>query len=136
VHPTTPQVDAQANEEITESFEIDSVPSFLILRGHSLLARMAGADASALTVALASHVTPLSITATTTVTTISEPEEARLRALTTQSKVVLFMKGSPDAPRCGFSRRMVELLREKHVDFTHFDILTDEAVRQGELSSI
>ena len=49
-----------------------------------------------------------------------------------QSKVVLFMKGAPDQPRCGFSRKAVQLLRDNNVEFTHFDILTDETVRAGE----
>lgn len=48
-----------------------------------------------------------------------------------QAKVVLFMKGSPDAPRCGFSRKIVNLLNEQGVQFASFDILQDEAVRQG-----
>lgn len=137
MHPITPQVEAEKNEEIIESFEIESVPSFVILRGHTLLARITGADASAITNALATQVLPLSISATTTTISRTESEEARqtrLSALVTQSKVVLFMKGSPDAPRCGFSRKMVDLLREQHVDFTHFDILTDETVRQGKPS--
>jgi glutaredoxin-related protein len=57
----------------------------------------------------------------------------RMRGIMDRDKVVLFMKGSPDAPRCGFSRQTVEVLREQKVKFTHFDILQDEAVRQGEL---
>lgn len=48
-----------------------------------------------------------------------------------QTKVVLFMKGNPDAPRCGFSRRIVALLRDQDVPFSHFDILSDESVRSG-----
>ena len=48
-----------------------------------------------------------------------------------QARVVLFMKGSPDTPRCGFSRRIVGLLKNEHVAFSHFDILQDESVRQG-----
>lgn len=44
---------------------------------------------------------------------------------------MLFMKGNPDAPRCGFSQKTVALLREQKVDFGWFDILEDEAVRQG-----
>jgi glutaredoxin-related protein len=48
-----------------------------------------------------------------------------------QSKVVLFMKGSPQEPRCGFSRKIVGLLKDKGVEYKHFDILTDESVRQG-----
>ena len=53
----------------------------------------------------------------------------------TQDHVMLFMKGSPDAPRCGFSRQIVGLLREQGVEFGHFDILTDERVRSGEQHS-
>ena len=37
----------------------------------------------------------------------------------------------PDAPRCGFSRQIVEILQAERVLFGSFDILTDEAVRQG-----
>ena len=44
---------------------------------------------------------------------------------------MLFMKGSPDEPKCGFSRKMIALMQDACVDFDHFDILSDEAVRQG-----
>lgn len=63
------------------------------------------------------------------------PEElnARIKTIIDDGgKVLLFMKGVPDAPRCGFSRQAVALLRENEVEFSHFDILSDEAVRQGE----
>lgn len=61
-----------------------------------------------------------------------EQLDLRLRELMTKSNVVLFMKGSPDSPRrCGFSRKICDLLRENNVEFTHFDILTDKSVRQG-----
>jgi glutaredoxin-related protein len=46
---------------------------------------------------------------------------------------MLFMKGSPSEPKCGFSRKLVELLQAEGVHFGSFDILTDEAVRQGKL---
>jgi len=55
----------------------------------------------------------------------------RCGELVASAKVMLFMKGSPDAPRCGFSRTAVELLRKEGIDFASFDILEDEAVRQG-----
>jgi Grx4 family monothiol glutaredoxin len=45
--------------------------------------------------------------------------------------VMLFMKGEPSAPRCGFSRQVVELLQENQIPFGSFDILTDDTVRQG-----
>jgi hypothetical protein len=69
---------------------------------------------------------------------VETPEELkeRLRRLMTQSNVVLFMKGSPDVPRCGFSRKISGLLRDKEIEYSHFDILTDESVRQGESVSL
>ena len=58
--------------------------------------------------------------------------QERLRGLMNQSKVVVFIKGTPDEPRCGFSRKICGLLKDQSVEFSHFDILTDESVRQGE----
>ncbi|KAH7838725.1 hypothetical protein Vadar_030328 [Vaccinium darrowii] len=60
-----------------------------------------------------------------------ETLEDRLKRLTTDSPVMLFMKGTPDTPRCGFSSKVVEALRNEGVDFGSFDILSDEEVRQG-----
>jgi len=61
----------------------------------------------------------------------TEELNTRLKSLMNQSQVVLFMKGSPGAPRCGFSRKISGLLKEHDIEFKHFDILTDESVRQG-----
>ncbi|KAL0442773.1 UNVERIFIED_CONTAM: Monothiol glutaredoxin-S17 [Sesamum latifolium] len=55
----------------------------------------------------------------------------RLRSLINSSPVMLFMKGRPDEPRCGFSRKVVDILRQEKVKFESFDILTDDEVRQG-----
>lgn len=74
---------------------------------------------------------------TTTISNGAEPakqKEAlndRLKRLINQSKCVLFMKGDPEAPKCGFSRQIVQMLEEASADYTTFDILTDESVRQG-----
>jgi Grx4 family monothiol glutaredoxin len=57
--------------------------------------------------------------------------EERLEKLVNSKPVVLFMKGTPEAPRCGFSQKVVKALREEGVDFGSFDILSDEEVRQG-----
>jgi len=44
---------------------------------------------------------------------------------------MLFMKGTPEKPRCGFSRQAVEILRNEEIHFGSFDILSDDDVRQG-----
>ncbi|KAL0456201.1 UNVERIFIED_CONTAM: Monothiol glutaredoxin-S17 [Sesamum latifolium] len=60
-----------------------------------------------------------------------ETLEDRLKRLINSSAVMLFMKGTPDAPRCGFSSKVVNALKEEGLEFGSFDILTDEEVRQG-----
>ncbi|KAJ6833905.1 uncharacterized protein M6B38_336785 [Iris pallida] len=60
-----------------------------------------------------------------------ETLEDQLKALISSSPTMLFMKGTPDAPRCGFSSKVVDALRKAGVSFGSFDILTNEEVRQG-----
>ena len=45
--------------------------------------------------------------------------------------VVLFMKGVPDAPQCGFSAVTVQILDHLGVDFVGVNVLQDEGLRQG-----
>ena len=48
-----------------------------------------------------------------------------------QSDVVVFMKGVPSAPRCGFSNAVCQIMRMHDVPFESHDVLSDEEVRQG-----
>jgi len=45
--------------------------------------------------------------------------------------VVLFMKGTPDFPQCGFSGRVVHILRECGAEFLGVNVLEDPELRQG-----
>lgn len=60
-----------------------------------------------------------------------EDLNSRLVRLINTAPVMLFMKGSPEAPQCGFSAKIVKILNEAGVKYGHFNILTDETVRQG-----
>ena len=66
---------------------------------------------------------------------LTEPAKKALELLVKKKPVMLFMKGDPEQPRCGFSRRVVEALRDSGLDepekFGTFDILSDEGVRSG-----
>lgn len=57
--------------------------------------------------------------------------EERLKALINKSKIMVFMKGDRNAPRCGFSKQLVQIMNESTVPYETFDILSDEEVRQG-----
>ena len=48
-----------------------------------------------------------------------------------ENKVVVFMKGVPDAPMCGFSNTVVQVLKAEGVEFKGLNVLADEDLRQG-----
>ena len=52
-----------------------------------------------------------------------------------ENEVILFMKGTPDAPRCGFSAKTVQVLETLDLPFAAVDVLPDPRIRQ-ELSAI
>lgn len=56
---------------------------------------------------------------------------ARLSQLVTDNDVVLFMKGTPLFPQCGFSSRAVAILDHCGVAYESVDVLQDMEVRQG-----
>ena len=63
--------------------------------------------------------------------TTSAPVENRIRGLIDEHDVVLFMKGTPVFPQCGFSATVVQMLSLLGVRFKGFDVLEDPEVRQG-----
>jgi monothiol glutaredoxin len=56
---------------------------------------------------------------------------ARLAQIVSDSDVVLFMKGTPLFPQCGFSSRAVAILEHCGVKYDSIDVLQDPEVRQG-----
>ena len=55
----------------------------------------------------------------------------RLSQIVSNNDVVLFMKGTPLFPQCGFSSRAVAILNHLGVEFESVDVLQDQGVRQG-----
>ncbi|XP_011505077.1 PREDICTED: glutaredoxin-related protein 5, mitochondrial [Ceratosolen solmsi marchali] len=54
-----------------------------------------------------------------------------IKGLVNKNKVVIFMKGIPEEPRCGFSNAVVQILRMHGVKYDAHDVLKDEDLRQG-----
>jgi monothiol glutaredoxin len=46
-------------------------------------------------------------------------------------KIMLYMKGTPQFPQCGFSGRAVQILQACGAEFGSFDVLSDEEIRSG-----
>jgi monothiol glutaredoxin len=62
---------------------------------------------------------------------MAEPTAQRIEAVITSSDVVLFMKGVPAAPQCGFSAAAVQILSQLAVPFKTVDVLADMEIREG-----
>lgn len=149
------RVEAEELSDISEQYGVSAVPFFAIIKKQKVVGQVEGADAPLLTKKLAAHLGagasvtgPIAPTAPHTApngtastaenqngtadkTVQQQDLKSRLHKLVHSAPVLLFMKGSPQTPRCGFSSKVVQALQQAQIEFSHFDILSDEAVRQG-----
>lgn len=153
-------IDAEAATDLSDKYDVTAVPTIVLLNGgpDSVLEKLDGVvEPSHVTLAVqrlinapdGAGISPTgkdnnnnnnvtgsnpTIISSSETDVNKDPQEVlneRLDRLVRADTVMLFMKGSPSAPRCGFSRQAVEILTEHDVPFGSFDILTDEEVRQG-----
>jgi len=151
------RVAAEEAPKLSSKHEVTTVPTFLFLNADgSLLDRIdGGEDVARVTqcyskLASAADVLPSrSSDAQTTQNERDTPKQQqspaadqrsghqpqlslddRLKSLITSSPIVLFQKGTPSAPKCGFSRQAIEILNAADVSFGSFNILEDDEVRQ------
>jgi len=57
--------------------------------------------------------------------------DEKIRQQLAADKIVLYMKGNPQAPQCGFSAKATQMLSACGAKFTTYDILSDPEIRQG-----
>ena len=62
---------------------------------------------------------------------MSEQTEERIKALIAENDILLFMKGIPAAPQCGFSAAVVQVLAQLGAPFKSIDVLEDNEIREG-----
>ncbi|KJX96142.1 monothiol glutaredoxin like protein [Zymoseptoria brevis] len=154
-------IDAEEVVEISERFEVSQVPFVVLQKDGRVVESITGTDAGKVRNAVEKHagsgtggsslppaqkVTPVQNQNQTTDVEMAngsagaaaeapapsqEELNTRLGELVKAAPVMLFMKGTPSAPQCGFSRQTVSLLREKGVRYGFFNILADDEVRQG-----
>lgn len=128
-HTTFVKLEAEAVPGVSEKYEIASVPTFLFFKGGEKVDRLDGANAPDLT----KKVQRLAVNGSPGEAVVSGTTDLnqQLKKLINAAPCMLFMKGSSQDPRCGFSRQIVALLKEHNIQFSSFDILSDEEVRQG-----
>jgi len=57
--------------------------------------------------------------------------QERIKTVVEENNVIIFMKGSPEAPQCGFSMRTSEALKACNVEFAYVDVLAEPEVRSN-----
>jgi Grx4 family monothiol glutaredoxin len=136
------------NPILTEKYSITAVPTFCLINGmmssnsskNDVTRIVGGEDIAAITSAVQrlQQSTVVSSNQGTSATVAPQPEiddttrlNQRLHHLIRSSEVMIFMKGTPEQPRCGFSRQVIEIFTNEQIPIATFDILTDEDVRQG-----
>lgn len=149
-------IDAEELSDISETYNVTAVPFLVLARNGQVLETVSGSSAvkvrnaietyaneSAQSGAQASEQTSAAANSTTAAegqagdVVSQDPEKQkeelfrRLGDLVKAAPVMLFMKGTPSEPKCGFSRQMVAILRENAVKYGFFNILADDEVRQG-----
>ena len=55
----------------------------------------------------------------------------KIKEFNKNNEVVLYMKGNPTFPQCGFSSTVVQILKHIGVNFKSYDVLQDEELREG-----
>lgn len=133
------RVEAESDdlEDLTEKYNVSAVPHFVFLKDGKEVDSLEGADPKELDAKISKLVEALPAPATANGGAVKTEEEekealnARLAKLIKSDTIVLFMKGSPSEPRCGFSKKAVGMLNDVGANFGHFDILSDQSVRQG-----
>lgn len=62
---------------------------------------------------------------------MSQDTQERIRELVQNNRVVLFMKGTPDFPQCGFSGLAAQIMQALGVEFVAVNVLADPEIREG-----
>jgi len=136
------EVNAEDVQSFCITYKIMQVPTVLYFRNSKLVDRIDAYKPNEISDKISLHAkaidmdeqAPVIVNKTTapdnnTGTSISLEE--KLKGIINREKVMLFMKGNPTTPRCGFSRKVVQILNDQNIQFGTFDILQDEEVRQG-----
>eukprot|EP00040_Diaphanoeca_grandis_P005971 m.35384 g.35384 ORF g.35384 m.35384 type:complete len:330 (+) comp17127_c0_seq1:94-1083(+) len=132
------RVEAEKFVVLCGEHDVVAVPSVHLFKNGKLVNRIDGANvpllASSFATFAASPTSAVSQSSTQTIEVNAATRKditERLKELVNAAPVMLFMKGTPEEPRCGFSRKITALLQKEDVKFSSFNILEDNDVREG-----
>ncbi|XP_014672087.1 PREDICTED: glutaredoxin 3-like [Priapulus caudatus] len=123
------KAEAEALPELSVQYKVAAVPTFIFTKGGAAIDRLDGAHAPELTKKAKALAGSGGYSAPPAPS--KEDLNTRIKKLVNSAPCMVFMKGTPDEARCGFSKQTVALLNELNANYSSFNILADEEIRQG-----
>jgi len=125
-------IEAEKLPEMSMKHEIVAVPTVILFKGGKAVDRVDGMNAAEISKKVKAHAaSPASNGFSQAPPVKKEDLNTKLKRLINAHKCMLFMKGSPKEPKCGFSKVTIGILEDMKAQYGTFDILTDDEVRQG-----
>jgi len=124
---------AESNPEVCQKYDVKGVPTMIVFHLQTEVFRLVGGRVRDLAPVLSQYglMPPSSAEDGPSGGDKTKDLNARLKLLVNQAKVMLFMKGTPNEPQCGFSRTIIQILNDTSLPFSTFNILADNEVREG-----
>lgn len=126
VHMASVRVEGLGIEKLTKLCNVHSLPTVLIMQNNEQQGKLVGVDPRQMKKMLETFVQQKS-----QLKASKDQLTERLKFLVNKEKVMVFLKGSADQPLCGFSKKLMAILKSKNIKYGWFDILKDEEVRQA-----
>lgn len=120
--------------DLLNSQNVNASPTVLFYHRTKVIDRVNGFNQNELLKKIKIHLNTIGIVQSTETKTdssfLTQQDEQKIKSLIDSSSVILFMKGTPASPQCGFSRQACHLLDEHKIKYDYFDVLADQTIRE------
>jgi len=120
--------------DLLNAQNVNAAPTVLFYHRTKVIDRVDGFNQSDLLKKIKFHVNTIGVVQTTEIKSDHDSStynaEKKIKQLLDSSPIILFMKGTPSSPQCGFSRQACHILDEHKIKYDYFDVLADQNVRE------
>jgi glutaredoxin-related protein len=120
--------------DLLNAHNVNAAPTVLFYHRTKLIDRVNGFNQNDLLKKIKLHLNTIGVVQSTEIKSDTDSSinnaENKIKQLLDSSSIILFMKGTPTNPQCGFSRQACHLLDERKIKYDYFDVLADQHVRE------
>lgn len=123
---------AEEIPEVSLKYDISAVPTFLLIRSGAVVDRVNGANAAEITKKVNQQALNGSfVVPEPSFVPPAEDLNAEIKKLINRAPVMVFIKGTAEEPKCGFSKTLIGILNSYNAQYKTYNILSNEDIRQG-----